>query len=299
MEEKINWKENEVVPKMWKCIKMIIIISIAIFLILFPYILEKINIDFIRNADRLSYYGAIFGGFVTIIGIYITLKHNQRITSEERRKSVLPLITIYEITEMWQNSNVIFKNLNTIEKLQNDFRYFPKKWWDNINYKENIFQFYEDRIDYQNLISDYSKVLIVENVEKFLENKIQEHIYVPFSFCNSGIGTALNLKIQIGLANGDTVDKNKYILNTFEENLKVGEDCKISFYTWKCKYIPRECRVKLTYNDIYLNKYEQIHDVIFTDRPFFTLTTTINQNLIKKKSKVKHLAFLSIPYIGK
>lgn len=265
-----------------KLIKPWLIGIVLVILLCIPFIIEWINPKYITAGDALAFWGAIIGATVAIAGIYLTFDHNQKMVSEERRLNVLPMIAINEIINVWQNSNQIDNNQGIV-KLFNGKLF--KDWWVNASHLENNFQFYKKNVKYEKYLNDTYKNGIGKSYKEYIEKKnLVSNIYIPFSFCNSGIGTAVNLKIEFELLNDGEFVFNK---NDFMENLKVGESVVISFFCNDLDLLPSDTfKIKIIYNDIYTNEYEQIHIVsVPSSKQLLILDTAINQNLIKKSKQ--------------
>lgn len=243
--------------------------------------------------DVLSFYGILLGGLITVIGIYLTLKQNQKLTEktleksdnkakEDRRLSVLPLITINKMEREFAKDDwltyLIEKWLE--EKEERDEPLIPLN--DNLKYSEYkleqiIICFENDDIKLHKKLTDKQKETISERWtyknKSLYENKC---LYIPLYISNAGVGVVVNMKIQIY--------KNDEYQTGYESiNLKTGEDFYIYFFSedinnFKCEdnYL-----INFIYFDINGNRYQQSHDIKFNDEEkTYSINTTIKQELL-------------------
>gem|GEM_PF-5972566 len=230
----------------------------------------------------MTFWGAIIGASVAIIGVYLTFNHNQRIMTEERRLNVLPIITISEITDIWQNSNEVSYNAFQVLNSVNDSNYLYKLW-DNVNYYQTIFYFKIGLVFLDHHLDMPDKEYILTNFIDSISNCNEvNYFYAPFAFINSGLGTAVNLIVYIGtevIINGEK--KFQPISNSLIKSLNIGEELKITFVSIDYQEVAsREFIVRLNYSDIHSKKYQQEHKLKFTDNMMFDLDTSVNQELI-------------------
>lgn len=100
--EKINWK------KVWNVILWILLILAGILIIIFmPIVLNwmiKILIDYkiINESYKehlLSFYATILGGGATLIGVWMTIKHENKVKKEEDLIKYKPILEVCGINE--------------------------------------------------------------------------------------------------------------------------------------------------------------------------------------------------------
>lgn len=92
--------------KLNKIIGIVILTMILILLVSAPYIIfvvlpnnEIVKQMFSKDAtDVLGYYGALSGGFITVFGIYFTLKHEKEKAVIELQRNSLPILR-FSITD--------------------------------------------------------------------------------------------------------------------------------------------------------------------------------------------------------
>ncbi len=91
-----------------KKVKLIVLITILLFIFLFiiPLIINSLykydfGIEIFRckwdAGDALSFYGAVLGGFLTLVGVIATIKYERRIKDEEFELQYKPILKLEEM----------------------------------------------------------------------------------------------------------------------------------------------------------------------------------------------------------
>ena len=76
-----------------RIILTIVLFSLAIF-VAFPFVIFSRNFSESATSSILAYAGAVFGGFLTLVGVYIALFHREHEREEELELLYLPVLSI-------------------------------------------------------------------------------------------------------------------------------------------------------------------------------------------------------------
>lgn len=316
---------NEIVTLFKRTAVQVVIYLIVLILILmlFLWIPSYIAIIFrkyeisglifgIWNAsDTISYTGTILGSVigaaVTIIAVIITLlinrdlvqkqidssnriseemiRDNQKRFDEERRLSVLPVITINKM--MFE-----IKKIKLPSELKNDSMrtsfgiYQEEDCWVEYLFDEVVVCFTNTnqiRL-YSHLTTDQKEIMDLGVFRKdgslANNNGTVPYLYSPYYLTNSGIGALISLRIKIieKLLNNEM----KEHVNCMPINLKASQDIKIIIFAEKYEFISSNYILGFEYRDIYNNTYIQEHEFYFDQmEKAFILNPDVNQRLKK------------------
>jgi len=208
------------------------------------WLITNVKPKYLNNDQAVTYFCTVMVSIVTLAGIYLTLEHNQKMVkdqlkqgedkfSEERRLSVLPIITIEEKFEK-----------------------------DNENYSQELILYFEEGIvSFLSGLHDLHKEIIKDIFMIRTDGEVyvldRKGFYRQFSFTNSGIGTAVNLIISIYVFD-DEVKRTLYHSSVI--NLKPMQSIRFAVLTRDIKYLDDRYMIQFYYKDIYSNSYQQEHE---------------------------------------
>lgn len=100
------------VTKKYKFFLRIAIVLLSVPIIIFGLLpMLGISLNLFNGSDVLGYYGALIGGGVTVLGVYLTFKYERKILAEERKEESLPILmfSLRELTEEeCKNDNTLY-----------------------------------------------------------------------------------------------------------------------------------------------------------------------------------------------
>lgn len=100
------------VTKKYKFFLRIAIVLLSVPIIIFGLLpMLGISFNWFNGSDVLGYYGALIGGGVTVLGVYLTFKYERKILAEERKEESLPILmfSLRELTEEeCKNDNTLY-----------------------------------------------------------------------------------------------------------------------------------------------------------------------------------------------
>ena len=100
------------VTKKYKFFLRIAIVLLSVPIIIFGLLpMLGISLNWFNGSDVLGYYGALIGGGVTVLGVYLTFKYERKILAEERKEESLPILmfSLRELTEEeCKNDNTLY-----------------------------------------------------------------------------------------------------------------------------------------------------------------------------------------------
>lgn len=100
------------VTKKYKFFLRIATVLLSVPIIIFGLLpMLGISLNLFNGSDVLGYYGALIGGGVTVLGVYLTFKYERKILAEERKEESLPILmfSLRELTEEeCKNDNTLY-----------------------------------------------------------------------------------------------------------------------------------------------------------------------------------------------
>lgn len=281
--EKINWK------KVCNVILWILIILVVILIIVFmPVALNwiiKILIDYkivneSYNEDLLSFYATILGGGATLIGVWMTIKHENKIKREEDLIKYKPILEVCGINESQTcglrevKLGMPFYSSNSDPDKEKKYEKFYKQLEDNTKYRIllqnkgrgetfgavlNRFEFLETNWDKENTLlgSAISENQYIGEILKDgyfgIDVKLPNYLFMPEK--QEGL-LWYELRTKIIISYNDMFNKMKYqyeIYISFKVSVERFEEEQPYFYKNGFRY------AKVIYNSIEIMPVKKIY----------------------------------------
>lgn len=197
----------------------ILVIIIILVIIMLPWIISLFNLDCNFYSVLMSYLGAIIGGFLTLIGVYITIIHSkkEKINELELQYSPVLLLDVVENinyvgeqrelnilfnSQKFDDSNLMYGN--SLLKISNVGRGEAK---DIIIDVRNI-EIVSSSIKFNN--EDISSYLLIQDNIQFIpiNGSLYIHIGIPSVIENKDL--SMILKITLDIEFMGIMNKKKY-----------------------------------------------------------------------------------------
>jgi hypothetical protein len=262
-----------------KSIKLIpvYILAVLILLIILKYMPDFLIANFkpsLLDSDQtVTYFCTIIASFVTIGGVFFTLWHNRKMFKDqlkenaekfedERRLSVLPYMTLNKIG---MEEYIAKRTLETEAEEAVKKNYKEQEYYSDYSSLLGFYKLTEYPIDEIYVYFTNEKIKFVTHLDKadrdiiqsgpqFVNNeKHYSYFYKPYSLANSGIGTAVGLRIYLyKMKKFDDGNMNAYGIPSMSPiiNLSSGQSCKFSFYSNDITNMGEYYRLRLEYSDI-------------------------------------------------
>lgn len=210
-------------------------------------------------SDILAFYGALLTGALTIIGVFLTVKHSQKGYKEDMVNRVMPFLTVNALSNSYYGDVHIDAILNAdIENAENE-----KYKIHETDYK-SIYFIISNKIEIEYSLSELDRKSYMMSKRKTSTGKglaieKSNRIYRALHIINSGNGPAVSLSISIRKLNEKDSEVSAVALS-----LHVGEKIYIAFCVNNENNIASgDYILHYSYKDIYQNKYDKIQNIAF------------------------------------
>lgn len=278
-------KKKDILDNNYKIIFFISIFSVLATIVLNSVFTFKlpIKVKIANNLDWIGFWGSIVGsiisGFITLLGLRITINRERESDFERKSIEIMPHISIETCIKFSELNSSHREHVNSLydyiyrHNYDKDSKQLLLKSDTDLNYLKNMISDYDDNY-FENISKDYEIIVASDvSVENSYEGKIldSKHIlrllqvvrkvYIPLKIVNFGSSPATKVEIHFGEYT-EYLHAKKTTLHPNEElNLLVCLNIPMNSYINKDDEIVNS-NLKVKLNLIYTDLLENTHSKI-------------------------------------
>ena len=215
--------------------------------------------------DLLAFYGTILTGFITILGVFLTIRYYKEQSIGELEKDVMPFIAL---TVLQIEHSFDFERLGKEEIKDSKIRKVKATTYREYELQKIYFIITNEGIKWQKKLTEEQEELLrhcgAYNADKNnLKLRIKKLVSIPVVLENVGKGAAI--KFGIGLHDEETsYNEGKYSMPV---HMKIGNKFYVNFYFPEVDKIDKGKKYifRLDYENIYGQRYIQEYNIKIDD----------------------------------